>query len=42
MAASEATRLTTNVWLVGHILSTIDGPSQLPTSGLSYVEFFMK
>ena len=41
MAASEkATRSTTNVWLVGHIVSTMDGPSQQVV--LPYVEFFMK
>ena len=41
MAASEkATHSTTNVWLVGHILSTIDGPSQLPTSGVALCRVF--
>ena len=41
MAALEkATRSTTNVWLVGHILSTIDGPSQLPTSGVALCRAF--
>ena len=41
MAASEkATHSTTNVWLIGHILSTIDGPSQLPTSGVALCRVF--
>ena len=41
-AAAKATRSTTHVWLIGHILSTIDGPSQLPTSGVALHQVFYK
>ena len=39
-AATKATRSTTNVWLVGQLLSSIDGPRQLPTSGVALRRVF--